>query len=364
MHLAAGLFEQHDRGRFEVFAYSLGEDDGSDYRRRVVSAVEHFTDVRECSPLEIGQRIRADGVQVLVDMKGFTLLARPEVLALRPAPVQVAFLGYPGTMGSGLADYIVTDRVVTPPGSECFFGEAFALLPGSYQVNDRQPVAAKRPARAALGLPESALVLCCFNVPYKIEPGIFAVWMRILAALPNAVLWLLAKPESAAEALRREAAARGIDPRRLVFAHFAPKPEHLARLGCADLFLDTRYVNAHTGASDALWAGVPVVTCAGDSFPARVAASLLHACGLSDLVVDTLERYEALVIELGTEQARLAQLRERLTHARTHCALYDTARYTRNLERAFETMWQIARDGGAARAFSVLEPHAGRPSRI
>jgi protein O-GlcNAc transferase len=361
MHLAAGLFELHDHSRFELFVYSFGDDDGSEYRRRVVAAADHFVDVSADAPQQIAHRIRADGVQILVDMKGFTLLARPEILALRPAPVQVAFLGYPGTMGSGLADYIVTDRVVTPPGSEAFFGEAFALLPGSYQVNDRdQAIAAERPTRSSLGLPEVGLVLCCFNMPYKIEPGVFDAWMRILAAVPDAVLWVLAKPEFAATNLRREAEVRGIDSARLVFARFAPKPQHLARLACADLFLDTRYVNAHTGASDALWAGVPVVTCAGDSFPARVAASLLDACGLGELAVDSLERYEELVISLARDRKRLAGLRARLAHERLSCALFDTARYTRNLERAFDAMWQVHEQGGGARAFSVLETSAPR----
>lgn len=357
MHLAAGLFELHDRSRVEVFLYSFGEDDGSEYRRRALAGVEHFVDVQEASARDIAARIRADGIHVLVDLKGFTYLARPDILAHRPAPVQASYLGYPGTMGSGLADYLVTDRVVTPPGSEPGYGEAFALVPGSYQVNDRkQPVAPTRPSRRECGLPGDALVLCCFNVLYKIDPTIFGAWMNILRALPRAVLWLLAKPEVAEENLRREAAARGVDPARLVFARFAPKPEHLARLANADLFLDTRFVNAHTSASDALRAGVPVLTCAGDSFPSRVAASLVQAAGLPELVVDSLEAYERLAIDLGRDAARLAALRARLQSGLATCPLFDTERTTRNLERAYALMWEVHAQGTGPLAFSVLEP--------
>src|SRR6185436_5096521 len=230
-------------------------------------AIEHFADVEALAPQEIARRIAADGIDILVDMKGFTFLGRPEVLALRPAPVQVSFLGYPGTMGSGLVDYLVTDRVVTPPGSEAGYGESLALLPGSYQANDRRQAIAAAPSRAECGLAGDALVLCAFNSLYKVEPGIFDAWMRVLRAAPHAVLWLQSGPPVAVANLRREAQARGIDPARLVFASHATKPLHLARLGLADLFLDTRYVNAHTGASDALWAGVPMVTLAGDAFP-------------------------------------------------------------------------------------------------
>lgn len=356
MHLAAGMFEEHDRSRFEVFAYSLGEDHEGDYRQRLVTAVEHFADVRTLSAHEIAQRIREDGIDILVDMKGFTFLGRPEVLALRPAPVQVSFLGYPGTLGTGLADYIVTDRVVTPPGSEAFYGESFALLPGSFQANDRkQAIASRRPSRTECGLPEGALVLCSFNSLYKIEPTMFAVWMRILRALPDAVLWLQEGPRLSMENLRREAHARGLDPTRLVFARSVPKAEHLARLANADLFLDTRFINAHTGASDALWAGVPLVTCAGDSFSARVAASVVSACGLPDLVAQSLEEYERLVLSLAGDPARLQRVRTRLAEVRLTAPLFDTVRYTRNLERAFDLMAEIRAQTGAAVPFSVLE---------
>ena len=356
MHLAGGLFGHHDRSAVEVFAYSFGEDDGSAHRRRAMQGVEHFSDVRNLAPREIAARIREDAIQVLVDLKGFTYLARPDILALRPAPVQASWLGYPGTMGSGLVDYLISDRIVTPPGSEQDYGESFALLPGSYQVNDRdQAIAPQRPSRAECGLPEAGLVLCCFNVLYKVDRSIFEAWMRILRALPGAVLWLLAKPEIAEANLRREAAARGIDPSRLVFARFAPREAHLARLANADLFLDTRLVNAHTGASDALRAGVPLLTCAGDSFPSRVAASLVYAAGIDELAVDSLQAYEELAIALGNDRERLGALRQRLHAGLGSCPLFDTARTARNLERAYALMWAIHQQGQGPAPFSVLE---------
>lgn len=356
MHLAAGLFELHDRSRFEVFAYSFGENDGSVYRQRATGAVEHFADVRDEEAPDTARRIGNDGIQVLVDLKGFTYLARPDILALRPAPVQASYLGYPGTMGSGLVDYLISDRIVTPTGCESNYGEKLALVPGSYQVNDRrQAVATSRPSRAECGLPESALVLCCFSVLYKVDPTIFEVWMSILRALPDAVLWLLAKPQVAEGNLIREAAARGVDASRLIFARFAPREAHLARLANADLFLDTRLVNAHTGASDALRAGVPLLTCAGDSFPSRVAASLVHAAGIGELAVDSLPAYEQLAVALGRDRAQLAALRRRLQEGLQSCPLFDTTRTTRNLERAYALMWEIHRQGQGAASFSLLE---------
>ncbi len=356
LHLAAGLFPRHDRRRVEVFAYSFGQDDGSEYRRRLAGAVEHFVEVRGETVPQTAQRIRADGIQILVDLKGFTFDARPGILALRPAPVQVAYLGYPGTMGEGLVDYVLTDRVVTPPGSEAWFGERFALLPHSYQANDcDRAIAASAPPREACGLPPEAFVLCSFNSPYKIEPRIFSVWMRILSRAPDAVLWVMARDELAQANLRREAQARGVDPSRLVFAGYVPQPQHLTRHAHADLFLDTYFVNAHTTASDALWAGVPVLTCPGDAFPARVAASLLEAVGLPELVAGSLEEYEEIAVSLAADRPRQAALKERLARNRAALPLFDTARLVRNLERAYALMWEARCATGGAPAFSVLD---------
>lgn len=357
MHLAAGLFPRHDRSRFEVFAYSYGPDDGSAYRTKLVESVEHFVDVRGETPEQIARRIRADRIQVLVDLKGFTFESRPAILAQHPAPVQAAYLGYPGTMGEGLVDYVLSDRVVTPPGSEAWFGEHLVLLPNSYQVNDcersRGDGALKR---ADCGLPPEAIVFCSFNSPYKIEPRVFSVWMRILRRVPGAVLWVMVRDALARANLRREAQARGVDAARLVFAGYVPQAEHLARHAHVDLFLDTHFVNAHTTASDALWCGVPVITYAGDAFPARVAASLLSAAGLPELVANSFEEYEQTAVSLALDRPRLAALKERLTRTRNTLALFDTERTVRNLERAYALMWETRRasDEGPA-AFSVLD---------
>jgi protein O-GlcNAc transferase len=370
LHLAAGLFRRHDRRRFEVFAYSFGPDDGSDYRRRFVASVEHFADVRAETAEQTAGRIRADGIHILVDLKGFTFDSRPAILGCRPAPLQVAYLGYPGTMGEGLVDYVLSDAVVTPPGSEAGFGERFALLPHSYQVNDcDRALPGDAPARAECGLPPGAFVFCSFNSPYKIEPRIFSVWMRILSRVPQAVLWVMVRDEAAQANLRREAQARGVDSGRLVFAGYASQAEHLARHAHADLFLDTHFVNAHTTASDALWAGVPVLTCPGDAFPARVAASLLEAAGLPELVAGSLQEYEEIAVSLATDRARLAALKERLTRNRAALPLFDTPRLVENLERAYALMWEARGVTGGAPPFSVLDcrrfpaTSAGRPAR-
>ena len=356
LHLAAGLFPRHDRSRFEAFAYSFGPDDGSEQRRRFVASVEHFTDVRGESVEQTARRIRADGIQILVDLKGFTFDSRPAILGLRPAPLQVAFLGYPGTMGAGLVDYVLCDAAVAPPGSEAWFGERLALLPHSYQVNDcDRAIPAAAPTREACGLPLEAFVFCSFNSPYKIEPRIFSVWMRILSRSPGAVLWAIVRDEQAQANLRREAQARGVDPARLVFAGYVPPAQHLARHAHADLFLDSYFVNAHTTASDALWAGVPVLTCPGDAFPARVAASLLEAAGLPELVAGTLEEYEEIAVSLAADRPRLAALKARLVRGRAALPLFDTPRFVRNLERAYALMWEARRAPGPLPAFTVLD---------
>jgi predicted O-linked N-acetylglucosamine transferase (SPINDLY family) len=344
-HLAAGVFEHHDRERFEVHAYSFGIDDGSALRRRLIAAFEHFHDVRPLPHAELARRIAADGIDVLVDLKGYTGEARPQVLALRPAPVQASWLGYPGTMAAPFIDCTIADAVVIPPGAECEYGEPIVRLPDSYQANDdRQPIAPDTPGRTALGLPESAFVFACFNDPYKIDRRVFAAWMRVLAAVPGSVLWLLGG--HANDVLQRVAGAAGIDPQRLVFAGRLPKAEHLARHCAADLFLDTHGCCAHTTASDALWAGLPVLACPGEGFASRVSASLLHAVGLGELVSTSAEDYERRAIALAADRGSLDALRARLEHNRTRLPLFDTARFTRNLEAVYLAL----ADRGAARA--------------
>lgn len=353
-HLTAGLFEQHDRMRFEVFGYSFGPDDGSLHRQRCVEAFDRFVDVRASSPREAAQRIADNRVDVLVDLMGYTNLSRPEILAHRPAPIQVNYLGYPGSMQAPFVDYVVADRTVIPDSDREWFSEAVAWMPSSYQVNDdRQRTAETGQGRSACGLPEDAFVYCCFNQTSKLERSSFTAWMRILAATPGSVLWLFASNSPAEANLRAAATRAGVDPDRLVFARLLPKPEHLARHRLADLFLDTHTYNAHTTASDALWTGVPVLTWSGSSFAGRVAASLLKAVGMPELVAESAEDYERLAIGLAHDRRGLTALRERLAVNRASLPLFRTADYARHLERAFEQMRGCHIAGRSPESFTV-----------
>jgi predicted O-linked N-acetylglucosamine transferase (SPINDLY family) len=351
-HLSGGLYGAHDRSQCEVFAYSIGRPDTGEYRRRIASSCDRFAEVGALSGDALAQRIADDGIDIVVDMKGYTGGCRPDVLARRPAPLQVSFLGYPGTMGAGFIDYLIADRIVVPPAAERFYAEKIVRMPASYQVNDgAQPIAPAPPERASAGLPPAGFVFCCFNQPFKIEAGIFAAWMRILGAVPGSVLWLQGGHAEAERRLRAAAASRGVDPARLVFARYARKPEHLARIGLAGLFLDTHSVNAHTTASDALWAGVPIISWPGESFASRVAASLLHAVGLADCIMSGLEPYERRAIELASRPDERAALRARLLAGRG--PLFDTAAYARALEAAYRRMWTLHAAGTAPASFPV-----------
>ena len=344
MHLARGLFRCHDQKKFEIFAFSLGPDDGGDYRKNVVRDVDHFIDLCSATSLEAAQRVREQRIDVLIDLKGFTLGARPEVLALRSAPVQMTWLGYPATIGAGLADYALVDRIVAPAPEA--FGEKLIWMPDCYQVNDQsQEIAEVSSDRSELGLPRGAMVYACFNQAYKIEADVFDVWMRVLKRVPESVLWLYRSNVWSESNLRREAEARGVDSRRLFFSDAVSKPLHLARLRCADLVLDTRLINAHTGASDALWAGVPLLTCPGSGFPARVAASVLAAAGLPDLICPTFEAYEEFAVELGRTRGRIDALKKKLREGRKSMPLFDTVGFVRNLEKAIELAWRRFCDG-------------------
>jgi predicted O-linked N-acetylglucosamine transferase (SPINDLY family) len=338
--LAAGLFEAHDRGRFEVIAYSTGADDGSAMRARLTKAFDRFVDVAASSPHRIAERIRADGIDILVDLKGHTEGAAPAALALRPAPIQVHYLGYPGTLGGNLCDYLIGDAIVTPPAHADDYAETLALLPHSYQVNDRKRAIVEPPPRESLDLPSDAVVMCCFNSLYKINPEVFDAWARILAEVPAAVLWLLVRDTSTDVIghLRREAVRRGIDARRLVFASARPNPEYLGLYRRADLFLDTWPYNAHTTASDALWGGCPVVTWRGETFAGRVAASLLTAAGLPELVADSVDGYVRMAVALGRDAQERARLRGYLEGPGRDSPLFDTAATTRALEAAYLAM--------------------------
>jgi len=345
-YLLAEVIELHDRTAFEAYAYSCGPGDASAMRRRLEAAFDVFADVAQESDRIAAQRICDDEIDILVDLMGYTERARTAVIALRPAPLVVNFLGYPGTLGAGLADYLIGDAIVTPLAAAEHYAEKLVVLPASFQPNDRKRAIAVPMSRAECGLPEAGLVLCSFNQSYKFTAPVLDVWCEALQAAPDAVLWLAATRPIATENLHREVAARGVDPARLVSASRVPRhDQHLARLACADLFLDTFPFNAHTTASDALWAGVPVLTRAGESFASRVAASLLRAVGLGELVTESAADYRAALLGLVADRSRLASLRGRLAAARATAPLFDSPRYTRDLERAYLAMWQRALAG-------------------
>lgn len=352
--LIAEMLERHDHERFEVFAYSFNADDGSEIRGRLIAAFDHFIDVRAMSHEAAIRRIRDDGVDILVDLKGYTNDARPEIVAGRPAPIQVAFLGYPGTMGANWIDYMIADHFVVPADQRRHFSEKLVYLPHCYQPNDtKRTVSSLGLTRSQFGLPEEGFVFCSFNGNYKITPSIFDVWMRLLKRTPGSVLWLL---ETGTRVnLLREAQARGVDPQRIVFAPGLVHSQHLERMALADLFLDSLPVNAHTTASDALLAGLPLLTCAGSAFVGRVAGSILHTIGLPELVTDSLDEYEAKALHLAQNPAELRALRDRISHNKLTSPLFDIARYTRNLESAYQIMFDGWRMGRSPDTISVQE---------
>lgn len=333
------LLEAHDRERFEVYAYSYGDDDGLAMRGRLAHTFDRFVDIRALSLAEAAQAIHADEVDILIDLKGYTHGSRTEILSYRPAPVQVNYLGYPGTLGGDFCDYLITDRYLTPPASAADYSESFAYLPDSYQPHGRLCPVGMAPSRQAAGLPAEGVVFCCFNQAYKITPEVFNVWCRLLYDVPGSVLWLLASPQAAGNLL---SAARqcGIGAERLVFAPDLPQIEHLGRLQLADLVLDTMPCNAHTTASDALWVGVPIITCAGETFAARVAGSVLTAIGLPELIAADLDEYYELALQLASEPESLRQLKAKLAANRLTTPLFDIAAYTRHLEDLYVAMWQ------------------------
>jgi predicted O-linked N-acetylglucosamine transferase (SPINDLY family) len=345
LHLLAGLFEHHDRVKFEVTAFSFGPESQDPMRRRLEAACE-FIDVRERPDREVALLARERQIDIAVDLKGFTQDCRPGIFALRAAPVQVSYLGYPGTLGAPYMDYLIADRVLIPPESAQFYSEKIVYLPDSYQVNDAARVIAERVfSRAELGLPAAGFVYCCFNNNYKITPATFDGWMRILRQVPGSVLWLLEDNAGAAGNLRAAAEARGVSAARLVFAPRLPVADHLARQRAGDLFLDTLPCNAHTTASDALWAGLPLLTCLGESFAGRVAGSLLAAVGLSELITGSQAEYEALAVGLARDPGRLAGIRTRLAAQRLTAPLFNTELTTRRLEAAYEALVERHRAG-------------------
>jgi predicted O-linked N-acetylglucosamine transferase (SPINDLY family) len=336
---AAELLELHDRSRYEIHAYGYGPDDKSAIRARIVGACDRFVDIAGESHFAAARRLREDGVDVLVDLTGYTLGARPQILALRPAPVQVSWF-YPGTMGTRCVDYFIADPHVLPPELERAFSEKIARLPDCYMITDRRrEVSEHAPDRGASGLPADGFVFCCFNQAYKILPETFAQWMRVLLAVPGSVLWLAEANRWSIENLRREAAARGVAGERLVFAGRKPVAEYMAQYRLADLALDTFPYTSHTTAADALWMGCPLVTCAGETFASRVSASVLINAGLRDLVTDSAAECERKIVELAKMPEKLQDVRRRLTQNRDTCPLFDTPRFVRNLESAYDAMF-------------------------
>jgi protein O-GlcNAc transferase len=353
-YLMAELFELHDHERFETIALSFGPDSNGAMRQRLLRSFDRFVDVRTKSDREAASLLREMEIDIAIDLKGFTTDGRPGILAQRPAPVQVNYLGFPGTMGAEYVDYILADRYVIPDGHQRFYSEKIVWLPDSYQANDTQRQIAKTtPTRAECGLPASGFVFCCFNNNYKITPGIFDVWMRLLTAVSGSVLWLLEDNAAVSRNLRSEALRRGIAAERLVFAPRLDLDKHLARHKLADLFLDTRPYNAHTTASDALWAGLPVLTCMGTTFPGRVAASLLSAAGLPELITESLADYEALALKLATSPDLLSGIRAKLSRNRSEYPLFDTKRFCSHMESAYTLMWERHQRGEPPVSFGV-----------
>jgi len=358
--LMAGVFEKHDRSRFETIAISLGPDDGSPMRARLNRAFDRFIDVRMKSDADIAALMRENETDIAIDLMGFTEGCRPAIFAHRPAPVQANYLGFPGTMGADFMDYIIADEIVAPMSQHRHYTESVVTLPGSFMPADSMRAVGSRIfTREALGLPTNGFVFCCFNASYKITPPIFDSWMGLLESVEESVLWLGQANDSARRNLKREAEVRGIAGRRIVFASYLPSAaDHLARLKLADLFLDTLPYNAHATAADALWVGLPVLTCMGNRFAGRVAASLLHAVGLPELVTDSLERYEAKARELARDPAALDAIKARLQRHRVTHSLFDTTRSTRNLEKAFLAMWERHQHGLPPQSFAVGEATA------
>jgi len=355
--LMAEVFEKLDRRQFDITLYSHGPEDGSDMRQRLRRAADRFEDVSKRSDLEVAQQIRHDQIDVLVDLKGHTRDGRLKIFGHRPAPVQATFLGFPGTTGADAIDYFIGDPIVSPLEHAAHYSEKLALMPGCYQPNDRQRPLPGPYTRAQAGLPEDAVVLCGFNQPFKLSPEVFDVWCRLLHQVPGSVLWLLQWNEHAPALLRAEAEARGIDPQRLVFGPKVGLREHLSRLALADLFIDAWPCNGHTTASDALWAGVPVVTYAGQAFASRVAASLLEAVGLPQLACSTLADYEARIVDLAGDAAARQALREHLVSARDTAPLFDSETWTRDFGRLLRAMAERWSQGKPARHIALASEH-------
>ena len=340
-YLLAGVLESHDKDSFEIFAFDSGWDDGSRWRRRIVDCVHRVVSIRDLDTREAVKAVQDEHIDVLIDLAGYCGEQRTDLFSQKPAPIQINYLGFPGTLGAAYIDYIIADRCVIPPNNRQYYTEKVVYLPNCYQANDAaRPIGTTTVSRAECGLPATGFVFCCFNNSHKITPEMFSRWMRILRAVDGGVLWLLGSNPTATVNLRKEAAARGIEPQRLVFAQRMPAADHLSRFRLADLFLDTLPYNAHTTASEALWVGVPVLTCLGETFPGRVAASLLHTMGLPGLIAPSLEAYEEIAIDLAQSPERLSAIRRTLAENRLTKPLFDTKLFTKHIEAAYTAMYE------------------------
>ena len=365
-HLMRGVFGLHDRGAFEVWAYSYGPRRDDPYQTKIRADCDHFVEISALAHAAPARRINADGIDILIDLKGHTSNARLEICAHRPAPVQVTYLGFPGTTGAQFFDYLIADRMVIPEDHLDHYGETVVYMPNCYQVNDRdQPIANTGAGRSDFGIPDQAFAFCSFNQSYKIDAIMFEAWMDLLPELPESVLWLMKNNRHAADNLRERAEALGVAAGRLVFAEHLPKDRHLERLGLADLALDTRIYNGHTTTCDALWAGVPAVTLLGRHFASRVSARILSAIGLPELITRDLDHYRRTALTLGRDRARLRKLREKLWKQRLRAPLFDTERFVRNIEQAYRAMWQRHLAGEAPGRIDIVDeqPSNGKPRR-
>ncbi len=357
-HLMLGLFAQHKTGpgqdEFEIYCYTWKKNDGNVYREKIQKDCDKFADLSELDIAESAKRIFEDRVDILVDLMGHTKGSKTGICALGPAPVQVSYLGFPGTTGSDFLDYIITDRIITPEEHAAFYSEKFVYMPHCYQVNNNtQEISDKNWKKNDFGLPENSFVFCSFNQTYKIEPVIFGTWMKILSKVPGSILWLFRKNTTAEKNLKHEADKRGINSERLVFTDILPLNEHLARLKLADLVLDTRIYNGGASTSNALWAGVPVVTVQGGHYVSRMSSSLLTTIGLPELITHSLEEYESLCIRLANNPDELQAMRQKLANNRLTKPLFDTQGFARNLEKAYKEMWKIFLAGEKPRQIEV-----------
>lgn len=354
------LYALHDRERFEVYGYSLRPGDGSDIRRDIENGCDFFRELSGLDDRAAAEIIHRDGIDILIDLAGYTRFSRPEIFAMRPASLQASYLGFLHTTGGDFIDYFMADPVVVPAASGRFFTEKIAYLPSYFLFDNQQEISPQKLTREELGLPAQGFVFCCHNSNFKITPVDFDIWMRLLKRVAGSVLWLYKSSEAVAANLRKEAEARGVNPDRLVFATLAPNPVYLARYRLADMFLDTAFYNAQTTAAEALWMGVPVLTCPGETMSSRVASGLLTALGLKEMIAGSPQEYEERAYHLATHPDELKEVREKLARNRLSATLFDTERQVRNLEAAYQMMWQRHEAGLAPESFQITKGNAAQ----